>query len=212
MENVPNDLSLPDTMPIMVLSGATHFPRSLMPLFIFEQRYRDMLQYALERDRMFGVAYAVPGSDPDSSPNPVRPVFTAGLVRACVKHDDGTSHLMLLGLKRVEIIGWDQIFPFRIATVVPLEDLSIDETEEQQLAYELIALCHKTIETNNDALISGPMKKILEVISDPIVVADMIGHNFISAPEIRQDLLEIIPIKERLEFLIKQIKAGVSDL
>lgn len=212
MENVPDDVPIPVTMPLMVLSGATHFPRAFMPLFIFEERYRDMLQYALERDRMFGVAYAVPGIDPDSAPNPVRPVFTAGLVRACVRHDDGTSHLMLLGLRRVEIIGWEQVFPFRIASIVEVDDLSIDESGEQQLAYELIALCQKQIESNDDVLVSSPMKKILEMVSDPVVVADMVGHNFITDPALRQDLLEIIPVKERLEFLIEQIKAGVSDL
>ena len=62
---------------------------------------------------MFGVASAIPGVDPESAVNPVRPVFTAGLIRACIRHDNGTSHLMLQGIQRVEIIGWDQVYPFR---------------------------------------------------------------------------------------------------
>ena len=205
MENLPSDIPLPDSMPIMALSGATQFPRALMPLFIFEQRYRDMLSYALAGDRMFGVACVVPGVDPESDPNPVCPTFTAGLVRACVTHKSGTSHLMLMGLQRVEIIGWNQVFPFRIANIVPVENLSLDSEDEQLLAYELITLCQKSIESNPESMVSSPMQKILEMISDPIVVADMVGHNFLSDPNQRQELLEIIPIKERLEYLINHI-------
>jgi len=206
MDPLPSEIPLPDAMPIMVLSDATHFPRSLMPLFIFERRYRDMLSHALATERMFGVAYARPEVDPETSSDPVRPIFTAGLIRACVTHNDGTSHLMLHGLKRVEIIDWEQTYPFRIAQISPLDDISIDEDGEQQLAYELIALCRKSIETNPDGLVSAPMQKILDVLEDPIEVADMIGHNFVNDPEPRQELLEILSVKERLDFLIKHVK------
>lgn len=213
MEKIPSDVPLPDCMPIMVLGDATHFPRALMPLYIFEQRYRDMLAYALEGDRMFGVATAIPGMDPDSAPNPVRPVFTAGLVRACIRHDNGTSHLMLQGLQRVEIIGWDQVYPFRIATIIPVENVSIDQDGEQQLAYELIALCQRSIETGDFAnQATGPMAKILEMLSDPVEIADMVGHNFVNDPMQRQELLEIVYVKDRLDFLIQHIKEGAKGM
>lgn len=198
-------------MPIMVLSGATHFPRSLMPLFIFEQRYREMLDYALMGDRMFGVACALPGIDPETHANPVRPIFTAGLVRACVKHEDGTFHLMLQGLQRVEILGWDQISPFRVASIIPVENQTIDSAGEQQLAYELLALCKRSIETDDPEVVSGPMKNILEVLEDPVEIADMVGHNFVNDPGKRQDLLEIVHVKDRLIYLIQHIKTGVSE-
>lgn len=188
-------------MPIMVLSGATHFPRSLMPLFIFEHRYREMLRLALEGNRMFGVACAIPGEDPEESANPVYPIFTAGMIRACVTHGDGTSHLMLQGLQRVEIVGWDQVEPFRIASIIPVDDISIDLDGEQQLAYELVALCQRIIRDKG-----GPLEKVLEVLSDPGEIADIVGHNFVNDPERRQELLELIHVKDRLEFLIELIK------
>jgi Lon protease-like protein len=202
MESSPqNELALPDAMPIMALSGATHFPRSLMPLFIFEQRYREMLRQALEGNRMFGVACVIPGEDPDESDDPVYPIFTAGMIRACVTHGDGTSHLMLQGLRRVEIVGWDQVEPFRIASIIPVDDVSIDLDGEQQLAFELVALCRKIIREKG-----GPIEKVLEVLSDPAEIADIVGHNFVNNPERRQELLELIHVKDRLEYLIRLIK------
>jgi Lon protease-like protein len=208
MEKIPSEVPIPNAMPVMVLAGVTHFPRSLMPLFIFEKRYREMLDYALKGERMFGVAVAIPGVNTESAINPVSPIFTAGLIRACIRHDNGTSHLMLQGLQRVEIIGWDRVYPFRIAAIVPLKSISVDEAGDQQLAFELIALCQRVLLPKPaPPTASGPMKKILEMLSDPAEIADIVGHNFVEDSRLRQKLLEMITVRDRLEFLINYLKS-----
>src|SRR5437016_13552649 len=53
-------VDLPDEVPVMPLPGAVLFPNALLPLYIFEQRYREMLDHALERDRMFTVELIKP--------------------------------------------------------------------------------------------------------------------------------------------------------
>jgi ATP-dependent Lon protease len=50
----------------------------------------------------------------------VLPVVTAGLIRASMKNADGTSQVMLFGVNRMRITGWEQAKPFRIAQVEPL--------------------------------------------------------------------------------------------
>ncbi|MEM7699073.1 MAG: LON peptidase substrate-binding domain-containing protein, partial [Verrucomicrobiota bacterium] len=82
---------VPDLLPMIVLRESTLFPHAYVPLFIFEQRYRDMLQHALERERMFCIGHVRPGVEPETSTDPVHRITTAGLIRACVTHDDGTS-------------------------------------------------------------------------------------------------------------------------
>ena len=104
--------TLPDRLPMIVLDDCYHFPGCHLPLFIFEERYRLMLDHALRTDRMFCVGV----SDSDS----VLPVVTAGLVQASVKNPDGTSQVMLYGVHRMRITGWQQTQPFRIAQVEPL--------------------------------------------------------------------------------------------
>ena len=71
---------IPDSLPVMILSGVTLFPHGYMPLFIFEERYRDMLRYALEHERMFCVGHARPGIEHDEHSELVYPSTTAGLV------------------------------------------------------------------------------------------------------------------------------------
>ena len=47
---------IPDRMGVMILGEASLFPQAMMPLFIFEPRYRDMLAESLETHRMFCLA------------------------------------------------------------------------------------------------------------------------------------------------------------
>ena len=97
---------LPERMPVMVLSNCFLLPGCLMPLFIFEERYRLMVRYALKADRMFcvGIRKRTCG---DCGQEEVLPYTTAGLIRACVRNEDGTSQLMLHGVRRIRIKGTD---------------------------------------------------------------------------------------------------------
>jgi len=83
----------------MTLPSATLFPQALLPLYIFEPRYRRMLADALKSNRMFSVAMQHPGH---SRETPCA-VAGLGLIRVAVDHDDGTSHLILQGLARIEL-------------------------------------------------------------------------------------------------------------
>ncbi|MEC5128801.1 LON peptidase substrate-binding domain-containing protein [Verrucomicrobiales bacterium BCK34] len=203
------EANLPDTLPVMVLSGATLFPHSYMPLFIFEQRYRDMLQYTLQHERMFCVGNARPGVNCDTHPDPVYPITTAGLVRACVTHHDGTSHLMLSGIQRVEILGWEQVAPFRIATILPRPCFHSDESYSRSLALELIDLGSQMCGEGQP--MSKPMQEHLRGIKDPAAIGDVVAHTFVNTPEQRQELLEIDDVSERLGHLVNHLTHRLTN-
>ena len=59
-------MELPDAVPVMTLPSATLFPQALLPLYIFEPRYRQMLADMLKSDRMFSVAMQKPGNKRES--------------------------------------------------------------------------------------------------------------------------------------------------
>jgi Lon protease-like protein len=85
---------LPAEVPVMTLNGAILFPQAMLPLYIFEPRYRKMLQDALESHRMVAIAMQKPNTSRESPAQ----VAGLGLIRAAVKNPDGTSHLILQGL------------------------------------------------------------------------------------------------------------------
>jgi Lon protease-like protein len=57
-------MKIPREIPVMTLDNATLFPQALLPLHIFEPRYRQMLSDALHSNRMFSVAGRHLASDP----------------------------------------------------------------------------------------------------------------------------------------------------
>ncbi len=202
------DTTLPGAVPVMVLGGATLFPRGYMPLFIFEPRYRAMLDYALERDRMFCIGHARPGINPDLSADPVFPITTVGLIRACVSHRDGTSHLMLCGVQRVEILDWGQVAPFRIATILPRPCRPGDPAAAAGAALELVDLCERI--RGKGLPDSSQFREHLRCVKDPAVVADLVSQSFVADPTDRQRLLEMDGLDERLDFLVGHLSAMIA--
>src|ERR1700745_2175230 len=63
-------MKIPREIPVMTLPKATLFPQALLPLYVFEPRYRQMLADALHSNRMFSVAMQKAGS-PRGTPSPV---------------------------------------------------------------------------------------------------------------------------------------------
>src|ERR1700679_174128 len=98
------EIQVPDEVPVMTLPNVAFFPQALLPLQIFEPRYRRMLRDVLATNRLFAVACL--DADAVASGGQFEPphrVACIGLVRACQKNDDGTSRVLLPGLCRVAI-------------------------------------------------------------------------------------------------------------
>jgi len=193
----------------MVLSGAVVFPHGLLPLFIFEPRYREMLEYALQNDRVFCIGNTLPGVDPEEAPDPVHPVTTAGLIRACVTHDDGTSHLMLAGIQRVRLVGWEQVTPFRIARIAPLDDVALEQEATASVKERVLLLCEEALSKAPQS--SDLMSEHLRSISDPSALSDVVAQNFVNDVDHRQRLIETLDVKERLQLLATFLATRVSD-
>src|SRR5512140_3675702 len=112
-------MKIPREVPVMTLPNATLFPQALLPLYIFEPRYRQMLADALHSTRVFSVAMQKPGSTRESP----SPVAGLGLIRVSVGHRDGTSHLVLQGLARVELQETVRYKPYRVQRIRLLEPM-----------------------------------------------------------------------------------------
>ena len=92
----------------MVLPNTLLFPDSLLPLFIFERRYRAMLAWALENDRIVSLALLRQGRADWSTTDDFHHIAGLGLIRASVAREDGTSHLILQGMARVKFTRFVQ--------------------------------------------------------------------------------------------------------
>jgi Lon protease-like protein len=194
-ELIPTEL--PGELPVMVLPDCHLFPGCLLPLFIFEERYRLMLAHALASKRMFCIGNRE-GPREDS---PVSPFSTVGLVRCCVTQDDGTSHLLLLGLRRIRLAGWVQEKPFRIARIEPVATEVKDPEEAQRLRERALAL----FETAGDEQASQ-LRTALEMADNPEMVCDVLSYHFTRCPKLQQRLLAEGSLERRYALLIEALE------
>jgi ATP-dependent Lon protease len=218
-------MNLPHEVPVMTLPNATLFPQALLPLYIFEPRYRQMLADALHSNRMFSVAMQKPGS-PRETPLPVAGL---GLIRVSVGHRDGTSHLILQGLARVELAQAVRYKPYRIQRIRPLQTPPCDNVTVDALIAKVRELLVERIELG--LILPLPMASLGPSESDPAPpsaspkeimhcldsctnldqTVDLVSRAVLPGAVERQAILETVDVEARLRrlihFLLAEIRA-----
>jgi Lon protease-like protein len=197
-------VSLPESVPVMPLPSAVLFPHALLPLHIFEPRYRQMLEHALHEHRMFCVALVKPQRTQWTSTDDFFHTAGLGLIRACVGRGDGTSNLILQGLRRVRFAAFEQGAPFPIARIELLES-------EVTSSVEIDALGAKVLDLYSNLKESGrplPQKvdEYLSYLGDSEMLADLMASTFINDPLRRQQVLEELAVNQRLRLLIQYLR------
>ena len=206
MKNIANQqLQLPTHAPVMALPGAALFPHSLMPLFIFEPRYREMLAWSLEHERMFCVAQMKPGVAEALTADDFHHTVGLGLVRACVEREDGTAHLMLQGLGRVQLTGFLQDQPFRIAELRALHPTPAEPVQGEMLMAKLLEVCAQRRAQGLN--VPESLDQQLAQIADAGVLGDVVAHAFLREARHRQDVFEELRVGERLRLIIRHLTA-----
>ena len=97
---------LPSEIPLFPLPNVVLFPSALLPLHIFEPRYRAMVADALESERLIGMVMLRPGWEPRYEETPdVYPVGCAGFITHADRLPDGRFNIMLRGMEKFRILG-----------------------------------------------------------------------------------------------------------
>jgi Lon protease-like protein len=154
------------------------FPHVVQPLHIFEPRYRDLLNAALDDDGLIAMSILAPGWETDYDGRPaLLPHVCVGKVVTHHRLDDGTYNLMLLGMRRGRIVGErPPTKSFREAEVVVLEDAYPAEGEAARNALQaaLAEQFQRRLPLNKHAAkTEGPVQELLssEVFALPLKAA-----------------------------------------
>jgi len=194
-------MDLPEQVGVMVLPQTVFFPHHLLPLHIFEPRYRTMVKCALEGPRMFAIAMDSPKTD--SLPRSPR-VGSLGLIRSCVLQPDGTSNLVLQGIARVRLDHLVQTQPYLIATPEPVDDPEKTSAAATVIREALHAKILEKVEKFDDPALPSlqEVKSFLQHLDDLHSFVDLLSGCFIRDPLQRQKLLEEVSLTERLRLLL----------
>ena len=204
-----SSVTLPEQLPVMPLPGAVLFPHALLPLHIFEPRYRKMLEYTLQQHRMFCVTLIKPSCPDWHAAEDFFHRATAGLIRACVGRSDGTSNLILQGLQRVRLTSFEQEKPFPIATIDHVESRDPTTVETEALGAKVVEL-YGSLKHDRRQL-PAKLDRYLSELRDLEMLADLMGSTFVNDPLRRQHLLEERSLNQRLRFLIRYLRDEIGN-
>ena len=133
------DLSVRE-LPIFPLPEVVLFPNEVLPLHIFEARYRMMLKSVLETDSLFGVVKWDPNT---------KSMANVGCCAHIIKHqtaDDGRSNIITMGQQRFQILEIVRSTPFYSGIVSWIDD------ENSQNLQDLDSLRDSVIQALNDVV------------------------------------------------------------
>jgi len=202
-------MELPDEVPVMPLPGAVLFPHALLPLYIFEPRYGEMLEHALNHQRMFCVALVKPSCPDWHAPEDFFHLTTVGLIRACVGRGDGTSNLILQGLQRVRLTEFEQETPFPVARIDTVESRDATTVETEALAEKVLELYRKL--KRDGRKLPVRVDRYLSQLNDVEMLADLVASTFVSDPLRRQRVLEESSINQRLRLVITYLRDEIGS-
>ncbi len=205
------EITLPDEVPVMTLPHTTFFPQALLPLRIFEPRYRQMLRDALASNRLFAVASLNQHPDEIEAFEPTHRVASVGIIRACQENDDGTSNLLLQGLCRVEITRITRDDPYRKIQIRALQSKPGALPEENaSLRLELSRLVH----VGQKLGAAGPpeLAAFLTTVEDPEAFVDIAAFNLCTDTRLKQRLLETLDVNRRLRLFSAHLRSSIEAL
>jgi ATP-dependent Lon protease len=134
-----------------------------------------------------------------------------GIVRVCQKSADGTSNLLLQGLCRVEVLEITSEKPFRRVRVRALASAPVaDPAENDRLRTELARLI--ALKQKFGAPVPAEMAEFLRTVQDPEVFIDLAAFSLCENIALKQQLLETLDVRRRLELFSRQLRREIEAL
>jgi hypothetical protein len=194
-------------LPIFPLPDVTFFPHTFLPLHVFEARYRAMITDALARDRRIAVARLRPGFETDYEGKPaIFPVAGGGEIVNCERLASGRFNILVKGQWRVLIeseVPTDTLY--RLARARRLEDAPASG-DVAPVVSRIRSSCRRLLEALDRPL--DVLKGALGPEQEPGMIADRVAAAFLPDPALRQRLLEILDVGERL----RRVSTALDDL
>ena len=193
----------------MTLRDVVFFPKAMMPLRIFEDRYKHMLKDVIAGDRIFAIVAERDNLSPgEELEEPPFEVATAGVIRVSKENDDGTSFVLLQGLERLRVRHIVQETPYRVLKVEPWQTVVDDESANiRQILLE-------EMKTNKElgGEVTADVLDYLCPLDDDVAFVDLAAFTLCKQVVRKQAMLEVQRLSKRAQMLIDDLRSQNKEL
>ena len=197
--NEERESQIPEEIPILPLRNAVIYPYLSMPIAVSRPESMKLIEETLAGQKLFGV---VAQKSPDTNSPKPEDMYSVGTVVKLLKMirtPEGEMYVLAQGVSRMKIDEYIQEKPYYTARVEELEDIIDDEDDK-----ELIATVKNLKDLFNSVAqlaynISNEVLTMILNVEEPGSLADMIAENPSFSIQERQELLETLDVKVRLQ-------------
>jgi Lon protease-like protein len=192
------------------LPNVVLLPRAILPLHIFEQRYKQMTADVLAGDRQIAIALLREGWEKSYYERPdIEPVVCVGTILTHEKLRDGEYNFLLQGHTRARILrelsfAEPEYRPYRVAELNALDERIVPESELTRERHRLLALFSEDIFRT-----TGPAMQFRKLLDSPMPtpeVADLAAFTYLDDVQVKQSLLEETNVCERVARTIHEME------
>jgi uncharacterized protein len=192
-------------VPLFPLPSVVLFPRAVLPLHIFEDRYRAMTTDALEGDRLIAMALLRPGWEKSYYGRPViEPVVCVGRIVSHEKLADGKYNFLLEGLVRARIAQELPIgLPYRVAELTRIEQVPASENELEPLRARLVELFSKSRLAHTG--VGKQFRQMFQTGWPTADICDLAAFTFLDDVWQKQSLLAEVDVRARVGRVVEAL-------
>lgn len=184
------------------------FPGAIIPLHIFEERYKLMINTCVEERRPFGVVLIRTGNEA-GSPEPYD-MGTTAYVTSVQRLEEGKMNLMCLGGKRFRILSTNADQPYLVGEIELVETIAEDDEEAREAADTAGSLFAEYLRLY--LAMSNQWARSVEMPSEPDRLADYIASRLAVDLWTKQELLEELSAHDRLSKEIGILSDAIQEM
>ena len=183
------------------------FPGMRLPLHIFEERYKTMISNCIERKTPFGVLLIKEGLEAGGPAEPFR-IGTTARITQNTQLEGGRLNILTIGERRFELVDIVSSTPFMVGNVRFLKE------DQGEVSEHLLIEIREEYATflKQLATVAGGWNRNVDVPTDPSAIARDVIATMASSIELstnlRQEILEDLEVRSRLDRLLPLLKQG----
>lgn len=199
-----DDFNNVESMPMLALRDVVVYPSMVIPLFIGRDKSVKALEDAINGNKKILLVTQKESSYDNPTIEDLYKVGTISNVLQLLKLPDSTIKVLVEGIQRGKMLSCQNIDPFFVTKVLPLNTKIIVDKELEILLNSLINQFENYIKLNKR--LPAEIITTLLNINDPVRLVDTIASHLLIKVGEKQHILELENLSERIEYLIGIMK------
>lgn len=186
------------------------FPGALLPLHIFEDRYKQMMRYAIDNGGVFGLAYQSHAAIGRETPPDIGSIGCVAKINAVVPLEGGRMNIISTGVIRYRVLGLRRSTPFIVARIETVTDDLEPGDDLNRTFDDIMDMCRKFLEAAQ-ALDESNAPINQDLPEEPEAFSLMVASALPIDNDAKQTLLEMTSTRLRLTRLRPYVTSALSD-